>query len=134
MGPPAASSDATLVASFRGLADALEAFNNHRPGTFLALDEILAAMRPVLRRWRARQAEGKLLVGAGYRDEGFVFCHPEGGVYDPDRFSREFLRSKEYNRLHAHDRYRGSCSMAFATSGRRWRCMKASTSTSSPSA
>lgn len=36
----------TLVASLRGLADALEAFNNYRPGTFLALDEILAAMRP----------------------------------------------------------------------------------------
>ena len=36
----------TLVASLRGLADALEAFNNYRPGSFLALDEILAAMRP----------------------------------------------------------------------------------------
>ena len=35
----------TLAASLRGLADALEAFNNYRPGTFLALDEILAAMR-----------------------------------------------------------------------------------------
>src|SRR3954452_7918794 len=35
----------TLVASLRGLADALEAFNNYRPGTFFALDEILAAMR-----------------------------------------------------------------------------------------
>src|SRR4051794_5026657 len=36
----------TLAASLRGLADALEAFNNYRPGTFIALDEILAAMRP----------------------------------------------------------------------------------------
>ena len=36
----------TLAASLRGLADALEAFNNYRPGTFLALDEILNAMRP----------------------------------------------------------------------------------------
>ena len=36
----------TLAASLRGLADALEAFNNYRPGTFLALDEIFAAMRP----------------------------------------------------------------------------------------
>ena len=35
----------SLVASLRGLADSLEAFNNYRPGTFLALDEILAAMR-----------------------------------------------------------------------------------------
>lgn len=36
----------TLAASLRGLADALQAFNNYRPGTFLALDEILTAMRP----------------------------------------------------------------------------------------
>lgn len=36
----------TLVASLRGLADALDAFNNYRPGTFLALDELVAAMRP----------------------------------------------------------------------------------------
>ena len=36
----------SLVASLRGLADALETFNNYRPGTFLALDEILAALRP----------------------------------------------------------------------------------------
>lgn len=42
----------TLAASLRGLADALEAFNNYRPGTFLALDEILAAMRP-------REAKGE---------------------------------------------------------------------------
>lgn len=30
-----------LAASLRGLADALDAFNNYRPGTFLALDDIL---------------------------------------------------------------------------------------------
>lgn len=36
----------TLVAGLRGLATALEAFNNYRPGTFLALDEILTAMPP----------------------------------------------------------------------------------------
>ncbi len=55
----------------------------------------------MLRRWRPRQAEEKLLVGAGYRDEDFVFCHPDGSVYDPDRFSREFLRKQvQYNRAH----------------------------------
>lgn len=55
----------------------------------------------MLRRWRARQAEEKLLVGAGYNDQGFVFCHPDGSVYDPDRFSREFLRKQvQHNRVH----------------------------------
>jgi transcriptional regulator with XRE-family HTH domain len=33
---------ATLAASLRGLADALDAFGNYRPGQFLALDDILA--------------------------------------------------------------------------------------------
>jgi transcriptional regulator with XRE-family HTH domain len=32
-----------LAASLRGLADALTAFDNYRPGTFLALDEMLGA-------------------------------------------------------------------------------------------
>jgi integrase len=55
----------------------------------------------MLRRWRARQAEEKLLVSAGYDDQDFVFCHPDGSVYDPDRFSREFLRKQaQYNRAH----------------------------------
>jgi integrase len=40
-------------------------------------------------------------VGGGYRDEEFVFCRPDGSVYDPDRFSREFLRKQaQYNRAH----------------------------------
>jgi integrase len=53
----------------------------------------------MLRSWRARQAEEKLLVGAAYDDQGFVFCHPDGTVYDPDRFSREFLRKQaQHNR------------------------------------
>lgn len=57
-------------------------------GHMILLDTGPVAM---LRRWRARQAEEKLLVAAGYRDKGFVFCHPGGTIYDPDRFSREFL-------------------------------------------
>ena len=44
----------------------------------------------MLRSWRARQNEERLLVGPGYDDRGFVFCHPDGSPYDPDRFSREF--------------------------------------------
>ena len=46
-------------------------------------------------------AEEKLFVGAGYHDRDFVFCHPDGRPYEPDRFSREFLRKQlQYNRAH----------------------------------
>lgn len=49
----------------------------------------------------SRQAEEKLLVGAGYHEQDFVFCHPDGSVYEPDRFSREFLRKQvQHNRTH----------------------------------
>jgi len=55
----------------------------------------------MLRRWRARQAEEKLLVGAGYDDRDFVFCHPDRNVYEADRFSREFLRKQvQFTRAH----------------------------------
>jgi transcriptional regulator with XRE-family HTH domain len=33
----------TLIVGLRGLADSLQAFNNYRPGTFLDVDEIVAA-------------------------------------------------------------------------------------------
>jgi integrase len=53
----------------------------------------------MLRSWRARQNEEKLLVGLGFVDQGFVFSQPDGRPYDPDRFSREFVRKQEqYNR------------------------------------
>jgi integrase len=67
-------------------------------GHMIRLDSGTVGM---LRRWRARQAEEKLLVGGGYDDRDFVFCHPDGNVYDPDRFSREFVRKQaQYNRAH----------------------------------
>ncbi len=70
-------------------------------GHMVALDSNTVAM---LRRWRAQQNEEKLLVGPGYVDEGYVFCKPDGTVYDPDRFSREFIRKQEhYNRAHSDD-------------------------------
>jgi len=67
-----------------------------KQGHMIVLDSETVAM---LRRWRAAQNEEKLLVGPGYVDEGYVFCKPDGTVYDPDRFSREFIRKQErYNR------------------------------------
>jgi integrase len=68
-------------------------------GHTVVLDSNTVAM---LRRWRAQQNEERLLVGASYVDEGYVFCRPDGSPYDPDRFSREFTRKQEqYNRTHA---------------------------------
>jgi integrase len=46
----------------------------------------------VLRAWKARQAQERLLMGAGYQDHGLAFCHPDGRPYHPERFSREFDR------------------------------------------
>lgn len=45
-------------------------------------------------------------MGAGYRDEGRVFAHPDGRPYHPDRFSREFDRRVERHgmqRIRLHD-------------------------------
>lgn len=53
----------------------------------------------MLRSWRARQNEERLLVGPGYEDLDPAFCHPDGRPYEPNRFSREFLRKQDqYNR------------------------------------
>jgi integrase len=59
-----------------------------------------------LRTWKARQAEERLLMGAGYQDCGLVFCHPDGRPYHPERFSREFDRMVErlgMRRVRVHD-------------------------------
>jgi len=55
----------------------------------------------ILRSWRATQNEERLLVGAGYQDDGFVFCKPDGTPTHPERFSREFDRKQlQCNRAH----------------------------------
>lgn len=65
-------------------------------GHMILLDPITVA---VLRSWRATQNEERLLVGAGYQNDGFVFCKPDGTPYHPERFSREFDRKQEqFNR------------------------------------
>jgi integrase len=55
----------------------------------------------MLRKVRAEQAELKLRLGAGYHDDGYLFCQPDGQPYHPERFSREFDRNQQYfNRDH----------------------------------
>jgi hypothetical protein len=59
-----------------------------------------------LKAWKARQAQERLLLGAGYQDRGLLFCHPDGRPYHPERFSREFDRMVErlkIRRIRLHD-------------------------------
>lgn len=64
----------------------------------IRLDSVTVAM---LRTARARQNEERLLAGPGYADLDLAFCRPDGRPYEPNRFSREFLRKQEqYNRAH----------------------------------
>lgn len=68
--------------------------------------ELDARTVSALRTWKARHAQEKLLMGAGYQDHGLVFCHPDGRPYHPERFSREFDRMVErlgIRRIRLHD-------------------------------
>ena len=41
----------------------------------------------------------RLLAGAGFKDQGFVFAQPNGGPFHPERFTREFIHKQDqYNR------------------------------------
>lgn len=43
---------------------------------------------------RQRQVELRRLLGAGYHDDNWIFCRPDGTPLHPERFSREFLRKQ----------------------------------------
>ncbi|MGI8870497.1 MAG: site-specific integrase [Mycobacteriales bacterium] len=45
-----------------------------------------------LREHRRWQPAERLVMGAGFTDHGLVFCHPDGGLVHPERFSRQFAR------------------------------------------
>jgi len=66
------------------------------------LIELDARTVDVLKGWKARQSQERLLVGPGYETrEHLVFTLPDGRGYHPERFSREFERKQtSYNRLH----------------------------------
>jgi integrase len=55
----------------------------------LALDPATLA---ALTAHRARQAEEKTIIGAGYRDSGLVFTMPDGSPIHPQRISAWFLQ------------------------------------------
>lgn len=43
-----------------------------------------------LKRWKARQNQERLLLGAAYQDNGLVFCLEDGRPIDPRNFTRHF--------------------------------------------
>jgi integrase len=45
-----------------------------------------------LRRYKALQAQEKLLLAHAYNDQGLVFCQPNGSPIDPRNFTRAFDR------------------------------------------
>ncbi len=60
----------------------------------------------VLRSWRARQAEMRLLVGAGWKDSGRVFVAPDGGAIRPDTLTKAWVRAVTHSglpRIRLHD-------------------------------
>jgi integrase len=68
-----------------------------------------------LREHRKRQAAERLLMGAGWTDNDLVFCHPDGTVLHPERFSRGFLETVArigLPRIRLHDLRHGWATMA----------------------
>lgn len=68
------------------------------------LVELDATTLAMLRTWRARQAEERLLVSAGYCDHDLIFCRPDGLPFHPEAFSKTFdrrLRQPRYAGLPA---------------------------------
>jgi integrase len=69
----------------------------------------------VLREHRKRQAAERLLMGAGWRDNDLVFCHPDGTMVHPERFSRGFLETVQkigLPRIRLHDLRHGWATLA----------------------
>ncbi len=54
--------------------------------------ELDAGTIAALKTWRAKQAQERLLMGAGYQDNDLIFCRPDGLPYHPEAFSKSFDR------------------------------------------
>lgn len=60
----------------------------------------------MLRSWRARQAEMRLLVGAGWKDSGRVFCAADGSAIRPDTLTKAWpcaVRAAGARKIRLHD-------------------------------
>ncbi len=71
--------------------------------------ELDTQTRAVLTGWKAIQDKERQLVGAGYEDNGLIFCQPDGRPYHPEAFSKTFdrrLRQQKFvdlPRIRLHD-------------------------------
>ena len=86
-------------ASGKGREGRIAARTKTDPARLIELDGATVAM---LRTWKARQAEERLLVGVGYQDNDLIFCRPDGLPYHPEAFSKTFdrrLRQPRYAEL-----------------------------------
>lgn len=60
----------------------------------------------MLRSWRKRQLEERLLCGSAYQDNDLVFVRPDGAPTNPDSFSQSFdrlLARSPLPRIRLHD-------------------------------
>ena len=71
--------------------------------------ELDTQTRAILTGWKAIQDKERQLVGAGYEDNGLIFCQPDGRPYHPEAFSKTFdrrLRQQKFvdlPRIRLHD-------------------------------
>jgi integrase len=71
-----------------------------------------------LREHRKRQVGERLLMGAGWTDQGLVFCRVDGGPLHPERFTRTFrdrVRQLGLPPIRLHDLRHGWATLALAT-------------------
>jgi len=68
-----------------------------------------------LREHRKRQAAERLLMGAGWSDNDLVFCHVDGTLLHPERFTRGFseaVRRRGLPAIRLHDLRHGWATLA----------------------
>lgn len=72
----------------------------------LRILELPEGLIPILKRHKALQAENRLKLGAGYREDNYVYCKADGSPYSPGYLSRKFtafLKKNHLKRIRFHD-------------------------------